>query len=74
MYNFMTEILARTKKWGNSIGIILPKKLGVLPNQEIRVRLQPTRRFTVVREMFGRFKFRRPVRRIMKEIDTELEG
>ena len=74
MYNFMIEIKAKTKKWGNSVGIILPKKLGMQPDQEITLHIE-THPVTTVKDIYGLFAGKiGNVEKLMKEIDEELHG
>ncbi len=51
-------IQVKTKKWGNSIGIILPsktvEKLNIKPEEEIAVEIE--KKGSPLKEMFGRGK------------------
>jgi antitoxin component of MazEF toxin-antitoxin module len=69
----MIDVKARTRKWGNSVGIVLPKELGFRPNEEIVVHLEPGKRHTRARDIFGKFKFKGSVEELMREIDKDLE-
>ena len=70
----MMEIKAKTKKWGNSIGIVIPKeavmKENIKPNQEVTV-LISSKPITKVKDIFGTFKFKEPTEKLMREIDKE---
>ncbi|MBI4451552.1 hypothetical protein HY642_06270 [Candidatus Woesearchaeota archaeon] len=70
----MIELTARAKEWGNSVGIVVPKKLGIRPGQELRIHIEPAREFTKVREVFGTLRLKRPVRALMAAIDSELDS
>jgi antitoxin component of MazEF toxin-antitoxin module len=70
----MIDLKARTRKWGNSVGVVLPKELGIRPNEEITIHLEPGRSHTRVKDIFGKFKVKGGVAALMKEIDEDLEG
>ncbi len=67
----MLEFKAKTKKWGNSVGVIIPKELGIAPNKEVFVHVLPKTKFTTVGDIFGSFKLNKSAEQISKEIDTE---
>ncbi len=64
-------IEVKTKKWGNSIGIIIPGKvaenLKLKENQTIRVDIHVITE-NPLKEMFGALKFKSPTERILKEV------
>lgn len=64
-------IEVKTKKWGNSLGIIIPSKeaesLKLKENQTIRVDIHLTTE-NPLKEMFGSLKFKTPTEKILKEI------
>ncbi|MEK6859385.1 MAG: hypothetical protein AABX54_01090 [Nanoarchaeota archaeon] len=64
-------IEVKTKKWGNSLGIIIPSKeaenLKLKENQTIRVDIHVTTE-NPLKEMFGALKFKTPTEKILKEI------
>ena len=70
----MMEIKARTKKWGNSIGILIPKQVvneeKIKPNQEITLMIS-TKPITKGKDIFGTLKFKEPTEKLMREIDKE---
>lgn len=68
----MIELKAKVKKWGNSLGIILPKNTGMKENQDVIVHIAPARQVTRVKDIFGAGKLRKSVAELMKEIDEEL--
>ncbi len=74
MSNYMIELKTKAKKWGNSVGILLPKDLGIKPNQEVNIHLEPTKRFSTIKDIFGKLQFKRSVKALMKEIDEELDA
>lgn len=69
----MIEVIARTKEWGNSVGVILPKKLGFEPDQDVRIQVEIPKKFTCVNDIFGKIKLKRDVKVLMKELDEELD-
>lgn len=68
------EVIA--KKWGNSIGIIIPSetinKLNIKPEEKIVIEIEKNE--NVLRELFGAVKFKRPVEDIIKETRKDLES
>ena len=70
----MIELVAKTKKWGNSVGILLPRRLGIGEDEDVRVHIEPANSFTKVKDIFGTFKLKRSVKSLMKEIDRDLDS
>lgn len=71
----MAELKTEVKKWGNSLGLVIPKDLakkeGLKPNQKITVLL--IKRTNVLKETFGTLKkWKKPTQQIMDETDKEL--
>jgi len=77
----MELINTKVKKWGNSFGIILPKKVvdseGIKEGIELKISIQPKNKMTV-RELF-KFseqnklpKLKKGTAQLMKEMDKEL--
>ena len=69
----MIEKETRLKKWGNSIGVIIPKeeaeKENLKINQRVRIIINPVDLIRV-KDIFGKFKkMKKPTSKIMKEID-----
>ena len=72
----MEKTLARVKKWGNSLGIVLPKSL--VENQklkegvEIEITIRP-KNVTKVKDIFGilKGKTKKSTAEIMKEVDKD---
>jgi len=69
-------IEVKTKKWGNSIGVVIPietaEKLGLKPEQKIIIDIM--KKDNVLKELFGSVKFRKSTKDILKEVRKELEG
>ena len=71
----MTEVHARIKKWGNSLGIILPKDIvtsdNLKENQEITFWIMKP---VFVRDIFGiaKSKAKKSTAEILKEIRKEV--
>ena len=76
MYNLMMEIKAKTKKWGNSIGILIPKeaikKENIKPDQEVTV-LISSKPITTGRDIWGTFKFKKSAEQLMREVDRDFD-
>lgn len=71
----MIEIKSKLRKWGNSLGIVVPQSIiekeKAKEGDEIII-LFGRRKDNVLREMFGTHKFKKPVEELMKEVDKEL--
>ncbi|HIG98182.1 TPA: AbrB/MazE/SpoVT family DNA-binding domain-containing protein [Candidatus Woesearchaeota archaeon] len=63
-------IVCKTKRWGNSIGIRIPKKtadeLGLKEEQDLVVEIW--KKENPLRELFGALKFNEPTEKTLKEI------
>jgi len=72
----MIECKTKLKKWGNSLGVVIPKeeirKSGLRPHQTVRVLVSPAKT-TKVKDIFGKLKAKKPTKQIMREIDEELD-
>ena len=72
----MPDALVKTKKWGNSLGVILPadvvKAEHLKPGEEVVLRIE--RKHNVLKEMFGALKFKRQIKDILKEVDEEMKS
>jgi len=64
------EIETTARKWGNSIGIALPKdvveKANIEPDKEIKVFIQDKR--VNLSKVFGTLKIKKPTQEILDEI------
>ncbi len=72
------EIETVLRKWGNSLGIVIPKKelanLQLKANQKVRITLRK-KPVTKVKDMLGMFPdITKPTDEIMREIDAELDS
>lgn len=74
----MVEIKVKTRKWGNSIGIIIPKEVvkreKLKSGQEISILI--LKNSGILKRTFGsmRDRIKEPTQRIMDELDRELYG
>ena len=70
----MIEIGAHARKWGRSVGVVLPKdaakKEGIRPGDKLRVLVQKEKKNPLL-ELWGVDKSLRPAREILKEMDAE---
>ena len=70
----MLEIKVKTKKWGNSIGILIPKeairKENIKPDQEVTV-LISAKPITKGNDIWGTLKFKESTEELMREVDKE---
>ncbi len=66
----------KTKKWGNSIGIILPqetvKTMGIQLGEFIIVDIQ--KKENILKELFGSLKFKKSTEQLLKEVRRDLKG
>jgi len=66
----MIEVEAIARKWGNSIGISLPKdvieKANIKPNKEVRLLIQDKK--VDLTKVFGTLKIKKPTQEILDEI------
>ena len=75
----METVVAKARKWGNSIGVILPKdiveKVGIRDGSEVEL-LVGKKEKNVLQQLFGsmkgKAKDKRPLAEFMKEVDKEL--
>ena len=69
----------KTKQWGNSIGIIIPKAVarekGIKPEDEVLVDIEKkSTEKTVLEELFGALPFKKPTEQLIKESGKGLES
>lgn len=67
---------AKTKSWGNSIGIILPQELvhnmDIVTGDEITIDIQ--KKENVLKKLWGAVPLKRKTKDILKDVREELEG
>ena len=66
-----------TKRWGNSIGIVIPKQVAEQHNIKLHENIVleiKEKRSTVLHELFGAIQFSKPVNKLVKEARKELES
>jgi len=68
----MKDFEAKPKKWGNSLGITIPKEIvdeeGIKEGKKIRIFVSVEKK-NVLKETFGTLKWKKPTQKIMEEID-----
>ncbi len=75
----MEKANVQVRKWGNSFGVILPKKIideeKIKEGMEIEITIQSKHK-TKVKDIFGilKGKLKRPTEDILREVDKELWG
>lgn len=71
----MIELKTKLRKWGNSFGVVVPinslQTENLKENEEVRVFITSERKVDL-RKLFGKHKFRKSVKRLMRETDREL--
>ena len=65
----MVETEVKTRKWGSSIGVVLPKEvvdeIGIKPDETIKINI---RKLIKVKDVFGMFpEWKRPTQEIKNE-------
>jgi len=69
---FETEV--KLKKWGSSIGVVLPKKEikkeNLKAGQTVSIRL--AKKANPLKKTFGTLKFHKPTQQLFEEADKEL--
>ena len=69
-------IVTKIKKWGNSIGVIIPneevRKMNLKEDQEIVIKI--IKRENPLKELFGTLKFNKSTDDIIKKIKKEFES
>ena len=70
------EIETKTKRWGSSLGVIIPKKIvkeeRLQEDQEIRIDIL-SRKKTTGADIFGKLKFKKPTQVLLDETDRDFE-
>ena len=73
-YTVATNV--KTKQWGNSIGIIIPKDLvndlSLVPGEEVAIEI--SKKQNVLKELFGALNWGKDKQKVLKEVRKELEG
>ncbi len=70
-------IKCRTKQWGNSLGIIIPKEVvhqfHLRPNEGLLVEIKG-KSHTILQELFGTLHFKKSTRQLLREARASLES
>ncbi len=71
-------IAVKTKQWGNSIGIIIPKDFakekGISADEEVLMDLERKEMQPVLRELFGTLKTKKSTEQLLRESRKDLES
>jgi antitoxin component of MazEF toxin-antitoxin module len=71
------EIETKTKKWGSSLGVIIPKMLvkreRLREGQNIRINILSGKKTTGA-DIFGELKFKKPIQILLDETDRDFES
>ena len=69
-------ISVKTKRWGNSIGVVIPseaiERFNIKPEEEIVIEIG--KKSNVLKELFGSLKFKKSTEEMLKEARQELES
>lgn len=70
------EIVTKTKRWGSSLGIIIPKNIvreeKLQEGQEVKIDIL-SRKKTIGADIFGKLKFKKPIQILLDETDKDFE-
>jgi len=70
------EVEIRTKKWGNSLGIIIPKEIvreeKIQEGQKIRIDILSKKKTTGA-DIFGKLKFKESIQVLLDKTDKDFE-
>lgn len=70
------EIVTKTKRWGSSLGIIIPKNIvreeKLQEGQEVKIDIL-SRKKTIGTDIFGKLKFKKPIQILLDETDKDFE-
>jgi antitoxin component of MazEF toxin-antitoxin module len=73
----MNEVVCKAKKWGNSIGVILPKSIvkshQIKPEEELVIEIKE-KKSNVLKELFGAGKSKKITRKEFLEYRKLLES
>ncbi len=71
----MIEVEVMLRKWGKSIGAVLPKEKAVMENlkEGDRIKLMVMKIGNPLRETFGTLKSKRSTGALLKEVDRDLD-
>ena len=69
-------ITCKTKQWGNSIGVIIPKDIirekNIKPEEEILINIEKKR--SILKELFGALCFKKSAKILLEESRKNLES
>ena len=69
-------IEVKTKKWGNSIGVVIPmetvERLNIKPEEDIIIEIE--KRNNILKEMFGEAKFKKSGKKMIEDFRKETES
>ncbi len=70
----MIEVETKLRRWGNSFGAVIPltkiREGGLKEGEAITLTIE--KEANILKKMFGKHKFKKPISKIMKEMDKEL--
>ncbi|MDP3728515.1 MAG: AbrB/MazE/SpoVT family DNA-binding domain-containing protein [bacterium] len=71
----MEEALVTAKKWGNSLGVILPSELvqteHIKPGEELIITVE--RKHTAVKDLFGKLQSKKSADQVLKEFRKDFK-
>lgn len=67
----MNSFIATTRKWGNSVGVIVPSEANIRPGEKIIMSVQKVKGAARVKNLFGKLKTKHDTQKTIQEIDWE---
>ena len=65
-----------TKRWGNSLGVVIPKRaveeLNLKPHEDLVIEIKKTN--NVLKELFGTLRWKKPIGDVLREARKELQS
>jgi antitoxin component of MazEF toxin-antitoxin module len=70
------NIEVKTRKWGNSLGLVIPSetvdKLNIKPEETIVIEI--TKRENALKELFGAVKFKKSTKQLLQEAKESMDS
>ncbi len=67
----MHSFIATARKWGNSVGVIVPGESNIKPGEQIILSVHKVKGCARVKNLFGKLEAKTDSEKIVQEIDWE---